>query len=196
MLKKLKLNSDQFSGQLQSRLDALERERLAQTEKLTQEGQARVAQLHLASQKRADHIKYFNEHVLQKLKLGLDKAADIEQQLQARLQTMQTETDQKVMQLEQQRRQEVQRIDQDNTKRLQHIKYFHDHIVTKLNLRTQDFEQKLKSRLALVQNELELKNKLLEGTAIPSDVEKFTTANNQILFEEKDCAIRALTQEV
>jgi guanylate kinase len=83
--------------------------------------------------------------------------------------------------------------------KLAHVKYFHNHIIKRLKLRTQDFEEKLGSKLSSLQNELEFKNKLIDGSATSSDFEKTLetlNANNQKLLQKKDKTIQTLYKDL
>jgi hypothetical protein len=67
MIKKLKLRSDQFSGQLDTRLVLLQREQDKKIEDAKRQGRTELNNLERDKQKKIDHLKYFNEKVMQKL---------------------------------------------------------------------------------------------------------------------------------
>jgi len=138
---------------------------------------------------------------MKKLKLNLDKdqTNKLEQQLHNRVEDLEKETTANITRLEESRKQEDRKLEQSKNTKIAHLKYFHNHVIKRLKLRSQDFEEKLNSRLSTLQHELELKNKLLDGTATSSDVEKSLAtlnADNQKLLQGRDRTIETLTKDL
>jgi hypothetical protein len=77
-MKTLKLNSDQFAGQLESRIGDLDSEKTRLVEELKFSNKQAVEKLEKMQQRKADHVKYFHEHIMKRLQNLLK--ANFEQQ--------------------------------------------------------------------------------------------------------------------
>ena len=112
---------------------------------------------------------------------------------------MEAENNQTIERLEKQRKRDALRLEQEKTKKVDHVRYFHDHIINRLKLNAREFEAKLKSQMSNIQSELDLKNKMLLGNATSSDFDKVLEtikANNHDAILEKDKEIEKLKKDL
>ena len=115
---------------MQTRLQQIEDEQAADMRRL----RADAENWQKDQARRVDHLKYFHEHLLKRLHLDKAKYAG---QLDARLNDMARESDAHARQLQL----ENERSAAKTAKKMDHLKYFHEHILKKLKLKLEHPEQ-------------------------------------------------------
>jgi len=129
-MKTLKLNSDQFAGQLECRICDLDREKTKLVEELKITNKEAIENLAKLQQRKADHVKYFHDHIM--LRIQKFSKANFEQQqkhLDARVRSLESEKNNSLDQLRLECESNMRQLQLEKAKRLAHIKYFADNIL-------------------------------------------------------------------
>jgi len=98
---------------------------------------------------------------------------------------MEPESNASIERWERQRASEVLQAARGMSRRLEHLRYFYEHILQRSMERSKDSEAKLQTQFDSIRAELEYKNKLLDGSATASDFDRALTtleANNLTLL--------------
>jgi len=130
IMKTLKLQGDQYSGQLQARLGDLASQKEDELARVKRDAEQHLKQLELDKQKRADHLKYFHEHIMKLLNNKLKSNADaFSKQLDAKVDSLNADKQSHIEELKREHDNAMHAADLKKQKRLAHLKYFHDHII-------------------------------------------------------------------
>jgi len=70
----------------------------------------------------------------------------------------------------------LRKLTREKDKKLDHVKYFHNHVLKNLKLEADVSSSKLTERLKTLDQELTLKNKQLSGTASTKDVDSLVAS--------------------
>jgi len=78
-MKNLKLNSEQFADQLENRIGELDYEKSKLINDLLLKNKKDIENLEKMQQRKADHVKYFHEHIMKRLQMLLKSKVDKEE---------------------------------------------------------------------------------------------------------------------
>jgi len=106
-----------------------------------------MLRLEAKAAKKVDHIKYFHNHILTKLKGVVDDNKKLGAQLNTKVEALEAENKAEVERLKKQSESEKAQVAADLKKKSDHLKYFHEHIMKLLNLKAEQFSGQLASRL-------------------------------------------------
>jgi len=122
-LKTLKLNSDKFTGQLESRIGELDTDQQLKIERLKRENLEAIQNLETAKQRKADHLKYFHEHIMKRLQNLLKLNSEENQKnLEERVHAIESEKNNSLEKLRLETENQVRQMQLEKQKRLSHLK--------------------------------------------------------------------------